>query len=451
MDKNKGNEIVFGKSHYSSFRAKLSLLKYILFVFRNRPRSAEKSTDILAISNYEGNPAAPNRMTTAYVKAPGFNTVEWLYSPVLLNFPKIRNTFSFDYFLYKALIWNRLLRFFKKSEVSYAIDSVIGIVRENFGDILGDGIIEELRLELIRTDEICVLYSKLLRKSLKDLHPRLVICSEGNNGDWRHHILFRECRSLKIPTVEVQHGTFNEGMRYGEKIAGSPELKNVKSDYLFTFGKYHRTQTNLPSECIPVGHYPLEMELDAIAGKREALNSDKLKILFICEGLPPSSKNNAFINTTVKALEGFRQPFELIVRLHHSESENEKYNGFFRFQGTRYSHFDTENIYLLLATADIVILHASTVAFESVYFGKEPLVFEDDLTSTYVPENIGYRFKDSEDLIRLLDSIPKDEAMMDSNKISEYWVQGRVLDNFKKFWTDVLEKNHTSFDEKRED
>jgi hypothetical protein len=425
----------------SKWAVAYKILKYAWNCWLRRPRNGEARPDILTIANYEDNVRCPNRMTTAYVNCPDFRTVEWLYSPVFIPFPKIKNTFSFDYFYINALISEKIKGFYKQKTQHNKFDGIIHILHKHLDDIIPAKSIEAIKFELLRTDVLSSHYRKMLRRKLEKLNPGMVVCSEGNNGDWRHNILFSLLRELQIPSAEVQHGTFNIGMKYGSELVLQDEFKKYKTDYIFTFGNYHSEQTNIPAQCIPIGHFPLEMELDRI--NAEPHNNDGiLDILFVCEGLPPSSKNNEFINTTFAALSKLGQSFRLTVRLHHSETANDKYNPFFTFPGTRYSHFEQESIFGLLASADLIILHASTVAFESIYFKKNPLVFHDQTTAEYVPKDIGLWFKYHEELLKLLqDQGPSFSFNTELRK--RYWAEGKVIENFKKFRnTHIINPTH---------
>lgn len=409
----------------------IKILAYAWNCWLRRPRNGEISPDILTIANYEDNVRCPNRMTTAYVNCKDFRTIEWLYSPIFIPFPKIENTFSFDYFYIKTLILEKIKALFKQKRQQNKFDGIIHILHKRLDDIIPARNIEALGFELLRTDVLSRQYRKVLKKKLEKLNPGMVIFSEGNNGDWRHNILFSLLRELKIPSAEVQHGTFNIGMKYGADLVLQEEFKKYKTEYIFTFGNYHSEQTNIPAQCISIGHFPLEMELDRINAEPHSKDG-LLNILFVCEGLPPSSKNNEFIKTTFAALSKFSQNFRLTVRLHHSETADNKYNPFFTFPGTRYSHFEQESIFGLLASADLIILHASTVAFESIYFKKNPLVFHDQTTADYVPKDIGLWFKNEEELLNLLQN-PGSTLSFDTELRKRYWAEGKVIENFRKF------------------
>lgn len=414
-----------------------ALLKYLLFTWRHRPPVWRKSPDILSIANYEGNPDMPNRMTVFLHELPEFNRAELLYSPRWLQFSGLKDTWSFDYFHMKA--W--LLSKWKKdqdTQFGATLSALMEKVRVAMQPWLQDRDLEVLANQLKSINPLTIHYRRLLGDWLKKARPRFILCSEGNNGDWRHAILFNLAHQLHIPTGEVQHGVFNVGMKYGDALAGNAEFAQFKSSHLFTFGAFHCTQTNLPATCIPLGHYHMEKAALKIKA-REEVQTGPLRILFVAEGLPPSAVDNGLIRSVSAALSNFDQPFQLVVRLHPSERPDPKYAPLLAFEGTRYSESRTEGIHQLIADSDLVISHASTVVFEAMYFGKPVFVLDDANTAQYIPAGIGTRFTDATSLLNLLNAPDKSIS-----ERTDYWAAGTVSDNFRIFMQSLNKENPPS-------
>jgi hypothetical protein len=232
-------------------------------------------------------------------------------------------------------------------------------------------------------------------------------------------------------------------MKYGEKLSKNEKLAMYKTNYILTFGAFHNSQTNMPSICIPIGHYDLEKaakKIDKKIDDKIKVIYEKIKILFIGEGIPPSSEDNGLIRYTEAALKSMKIPFEIIVRLHPSESPHEKYNGLLSFENARYSEWKNDSIHQLLFDADVVISHASTVVFEAIYFKKPVFVLQDNNTETYIPKGVGIPFCDSSDLIDLLKKYKGAEKMIGIDN-NEYWAEGNVKDNFLNFYNrEILKK-----------
>lgn len=206
----------------------------------------------------------------------------------------------------------------------------------------------------------------------------------------------------------------------------------MKSDYQLVFGPFHATLTNAPVQCIPFGHYDLERAANSAAKPTYKTNQGHLRILLVGEGNPPSSIDNGLLKHTYEALKGIQSPFELVVRLHPSEAPDYKYNPFFEFSGTRYSHYTDESVHQLLQSSDLVISHASTVVFEALYYNLPVMVLQDANTRTYIPEGVGIPFNNGDDLRLLLN---QSQYAIESEK--GFWSREGVTANFRKFW-----KNH---------
>lgn len=403
-----------------------ALLKYLLFTWRHRPPVWRESPDILSIANYEGNPDMPNRMTVFLNELPEYSRAELLYSPRWLQFSGLKNTWSFDYFHMKAwLLSKRKQHADANFEVS--LSALLEKVRVVMQPWLQDRDLHDLAVQLRSINPLTRHYRRLLGDWLQKSRPRFILCSEGNNGDWRHAILFNLAHQLQIPTAEVQHGVFNVGMKYGDALADNAEFAQFKSSHLFTFGAFHCTQTNLPATCMPLGHY--HMEKAALNIKvLERQQADPVRILFVAEGLPPSAVDNGLIRSVSAALSNYNRPFQLVVRLHPSERPDPKYAPLLAFEGSRYSESRTEGIHQLIADSDLVISHASTVVFEAMYFHKPVFVLDDANTAQYIPAGIGARFTDSESLLQLLNAPTK--TVSDH---AGYWATGTVSGNFRNF------------------
>lgn len=408
---------------------KTTLIKYLLHCMLRGPWRSTGKKDIISIANYEGNPELPNRMTVFLKQLPGLRKSEWLYSPSFLRFSGIKNTYSFDYFYFRALIHKKIKGKKNQPERVAEVAKFVQYLESAFAEYFHSGYFNELKSNLIAIDELTVKYRSLIRKYLGKTHPKIVICSEGNNGDWRYGIVFSETKKLGIKTGEVQHGAFNLGMKYGEKLVVQEAFKQQKSDYLFTFGNFHNQQTNVSATCIPLGHYHMEMQLSEI-NKNKPKKEGTLNILFVGEGEPPSSIDNGLITYTTGALKKLTQPFELVVRLHPSEAPSDKYKELLMLGNARYSAYREDSIYQLIDDADVIISHASTVVFESLYFKKMPFIYHDSATELYIPKGIGQWFKNSEELV---DLIQAKKYANTSETAEEYWKRGGVVNNFNKF------------------
>ncbi len=402
----------------------VSLWKHLFFCLKNRPK-CPADTDIISIANFEGNPSVPNRMTTFLREIPELKKQEWLYSSSRKMFVGLPETASFDYFFYISWLRSKLLFVSPNPVWEKQLDEFLNPVRQALDAHIKSNAWNQIRAELSFINRVISIYRKTLKKALKKARPKFLLVSEGNNGEWKQAVLFQVAKELQIPTGEVQHGVFNLGMKYGQKLAMNPKLKNTKTDYEFVFGPFHATLTNAPVKCIPFGHYDLERA----AGSTQPKTRETMRILLICEGIPPSSVDNGLLKHTYAALKMFQKPFDLTIRLHPSEAPDDKYNAFFDFPGTRYSEYKVETVQSLLKQSDVVISHASTVVFEALYYSVPVLVLQDANTQTYIPNGVGIPFHNNQELLDLLNRRDHTNAEAD-----EFWSKEGVVHNFWQFW-----------------
>jgi hypothetical protein len=429
------SQLIRGKSQSSA--KPISLISYMWFCHRNRPR-ANRRVDILTIANYEGNPDVPNRMTLFLRELPELNKQEWLYSGQRRIFDNLPNTYSFDYWFFKA--WLRSKLSFTKAFEKWndELESFLSEIKEPLGPFIHPAAWNSIKSELCFINRIIPYYHKTLKKALKQASPKCILVSEGNNGEWKQAVLFHVAKELGIPTAEVQHGVFNLGMKYGPKLATSPSLKAMKSDYELVFGPYHAGLTNAPVQCIPFGHYDLEQAVKRLKSNSPSKNDKKINVVLIGEGIPPSSIDNGLLRHTLSALQQWKHSFKLCIRLHPSEQPDAKHEPFFQFQGTRYSTHKEESIYDVINEADIIVSHASTVVFEALYFQKKVCVLRDDNTAMYVPEGVGLPFYNAESLLELLNQLASDKKPPAEE--NQYWSMDGVANNFKDFWRQYVLK-----------
>jgi hypothetical protein len=411
----------------------VSLWRYILFCLQNRPILSEKP-DVLSIANDEGNPEVPNRMTRFLKDIPELKTQEWLYSARRRMFTSLIDTYSFDYFFYISWLKSKLMFTSPNQRWEKQVDEFLNPVRQKLVAHIRPEAWNQIRSELSFINRVVPFYRKTLKTALKKAKPKFVLVSEGNNGEWKQAVLFQVAKELQIPTGEVQHGVFNLGMKYADKLALNPKLKSMKSDFQFVFGPFHASLTNAPVQCIPFGHYDLERAAVSGSSAFDVKTDDCMRILLVGEGIPPSSIDNGLLKHTYEALKGFQKPFELVIRLHPSETPDEKYEPFFEFPGTRYSEYTTETVHSLLKQSDVVISHASTVVFEALYYNLPVLVLQDANTETYIPKGVGIPFHNNQELLEQLS-----RQDFSTTEGDEFWSKEGVVPNFRQFWKQQIQ------------
>ena len=419
---------------------KLSIIKYILLSFFNSPNLNKSYVDILSIANFEGNVEVPNAWTVFVKGLTSMKVRELLYSPHYLSFFRIKNTYSLDYFYSLARIKIKLGGYFNrnKSHVNIEkIDHFFALLKSHLCDYIGEKDFINIKNQVLYIDRLSPVYYDYLSRYLKVVKPKLIVCSEGNNGDWKYAALFRAAKAEKIKTVEVQHGALGLGMRYAETMSNNPVFKEHKSDYLLTFGEYHNQSSNAAGKNIAIGNYRLQNIARNLLDNDEQKNEGVLKLLLISEGIPATSINNGLIKTVLKGLKASTIKYQLIIRLHPTETSREKYQELVALNSdVSFSAGNYGDIYPLLKSADIIIGHTSTVLFEAGYFGKKPFIYKDEVSERYMPENLGKWFSDSTMLANDIAGFKSNEP--DNNLTRYFWEKGDYMDNFMAFYSSEI-------------
>jgi len=68
--------------------------------------------------------------------------------------------------------------------------------------------------------------------------------------------------------------------------------------------------------------------------------------------------------------------------------------------------------------------------FEAIYFNKMPLIYKNDLSDYYIPEEIGKRFQNAGELQKMLEVSPCDNFETKDNGL--YW-SSNCQEKFSKF------------------
>lgn len=435
-----GNSDVAGPANEpisKAWKRKIKFYRYVLFSLCKSPFRVKSRLDVLSIANWEGDYSCPNRMTQFLKDVPELKSQQLLYSLRYECFWNLRNNYSFDYFMFRNLIRTKLAKKVTNPDIINTVNLFIAHISKYADDYINSEALVRFRENTINIAKRILGFRMLLKKFLLKAQPKLIVLSEGNNGDWMRGTLFHLTKEMDIKTAEIQHGIFGIGMKYGEDLSITQEFKNHKTNYILLYGDYHRNAVNAGGEPIIYGNYFLEKKRNQVGKVRKSFFQKR--ILFVCEGIPYTSKDNEFVTQVCAGLSGYRESFELIIRLHQTEEPGGRYQCLESFPNSRYSRYDTENIFDLLKSSDIVIGHTSTVLFEALYFGVTPLVFDDDFSRFIVPENFGIKFNTAEELIKILNiDYPWQEVSDEDRK--NYWAPGSCISNFKQFWNQHLKE-----------
>jgi hypothetical protein len=416
--------------------SKLTIISYFIHTLFNSPLLNRSNVNILSIANYEGNKEIPNIWTSFLKKIDANKTRELLYSHQFISFGNKKGYYSLDYFYNIAKIKAKTKKwaFNKLKNNRQDLDGFFHLLEEKLGRYITNKDWINLKNQVYYIDSLSKSYFTQILHYLKAVKPKLIVTSEGNNGDWKYCALFRAAHALNITTAEVQHGALGLGMRYGGQLAKNPEFRSQKSTYLLTFGEYHNGCSNAAGQNLALGNFRLEQEMLGMNTAVKKEGHQKIRLLFISEGIPPSALNNGFVTTVAKALKKVDDNYEFIVRLHPSEKSREKYE-VFEHKNISYSTGNYNSIYSVLESSDIVMGHASTVLFEAAYFKKKILIYEDKVSLKYMPSGLGYWFSDAEKLLELINQTERKDFQE-----NYFWKGGDYCENFLAFYNNHILK-----------
>ncbi|MEM7201144.1 MAG: hypothetical protein AAF628_12800 [Planctomycetota bacterium] len=232
------------------------------------------------------------------------------------------------------------------------------------------------------------------RTLLRRLRPRLVfvVVSYGNE------IPIEACRSLGIPTVELQHGLIGP-QNLGYHFPLPDCRKELFCDWLLTFGDYWRTAARfpIPAERVLAVGYPYLDTRRRAAGPRRA---SARRALFLSQpsiGAPLSRLAVDLANDP--RLGGA----EVVYKLHPGEIQSwcEDYP-WLREAPVRVIDRDRPHLYELFAEASLQIGAYSTALFEGLAFGLQTRVV---------------RLPGSEQLQGMVDAAPQAEFADDADDL----------------------------------
>jgi hypothetical protein len=410
-------------------------IKYVFFTFLKSPVLHSKKVDVLTVANFEGSIKEPNIWTCFIKEIKEIKSIELLYSHKFIKFGKIANTYSLDYFYSIAKIKSKYKNKKNNKKEIDNINLIIDIISQKLASYIFNKDLNSLKSKAIYINRIIREYREQLQVYLKDLNPRLILTSEGNNGDWRYCVLFSVANNLKIKTAEVQHGAFGLGMKYANVLKKNDVFIKHKSDFLLTFGEYHNSVSNAAKENYTLGNYKLEKVINNNIQTNMSYSKNK-RVVIVSEGLPASSPSNKYIEVISNYFATSNKSYELVVRLHPSELPSAKYNKLLGLDNCRYSLSEEEDLFNLIQCSDIIIGHTSTVLFEALYFNRTPIIFKDKVSVQYIPKELGIWFDSESSLNDVLENNRKNPLQKDL-----FWANGSVIDNFVTFYNNKILNN----------
>ena len=235
-------------------------------------------------------------------------------------------------------------------------------------------------------------------------------------------ILTKILHSAGFKVIEVQHGFVSEehyAYNYPQSCIKNRNHKcrEYLPDYLLMFGDYWAERVHTPSKKIVVG-YPY---LDEISNKLIKYIKPEIKsILIVSQG----TVTERMVNIAKKLSRAFSD-YKIIFKLHPGEIPfKERYSSL-----KSYSNIEiigNYNIYELIAKNNIIIGYYSTTLFEALKFSEKRIFI---VENNNIPDEIGYKFSNVEDLIEAI----KDNTKGYSKAKPEYFWASNWEERFQAF------------------
>lgn len=209
------------------------------------------------------------------------------------------------------------------------------------------------------------------------IKPKVILVTVSY--EWNMMILCETAKKMKIPVVELQHGTINRSV-VSYNFFRKMNLSTFP-DYVFTFGQLEKAEARFPigdDKVIPVGFPELENSYKHYNEEKKGLEKKKKQILFISQGLIEIAQYAAVAAEMLDSKE-----YGIIFKLHPKE-----YGNWGKLYGTYLDHPNIEvvgdfnrTIHSFLAEADWVVGNYSTVLHEATMFDVKIAVIKTALYS----------------------------------------------------------------------
>ena len=308
------------------------------------------------------------------------------------------------------------------------IDSVrqlFTFLRGKIKSLLDSEILAELEERTIEFVRLYPFICRNVNRMLIKKRARFVVMEDGNYGGDIKMVVVRCANILGLKTIEMQHGLFDIGMKYGAAIRANHSFEEHKTGFVFTFGKFWNRFLETSSSAVTIGYPYLEEKI-----KREISIKDENILLFVSQ----ARFTDVLISMADIVATHFVGRYKVIYRLHPSESDSDSHYAKLRANpAIRISQ--SGDIYSLLGSCSYVIGIFSALLFEAQLVNKTALVLAHPLSDDHIPAEIGIRFTDATDIIRKIE----DKVQVPSNTKDDFWATDwennlSEFNNVEKLW-----------------
>ena len=409
---------------------KYRLVKYIVNNFLNYPGFVRNKKILIfgtGVTNIKINNNYFNRIHDYYNLVFPDDTV-FLESSDNFEYRKPRafkNTYYYDYMKIMSVLKSKLVTHVDE-KTTKAIDNFIEFLNKNFAMGFDQTFYEMIKNSLIKEATRLSYMKSYFLKLLDRIQPKIVFLEDAHYGGQSYIIKWAKERG--IVTAEFQHGTVSKSdpaYNYGEGVRNSKEYKKYVPDYLLTYGEYWNSQVRIPGKTYVVGNPHFYESIK----RYENIKEEKDTILIISQW----TLTKEFIEITEYLAKHFKNK-KIIFKMHPGEMDNfcmiEPLENFPNVQIKK-----DGDIYELLAKCENVVGCYSTAIFEALAFDKKKIyVLENSFSRDEIPEDIGVRFKNGEELVELMEAGITNEKYLDV----QHYFNSKWKENYISFINDEL-------------
>jgi len=318
----------------------------------------------------------------------------------------------------KAFLLYQIKRLFSKKN-NHSIERFIEFLKTK--DNIEEDFAQIIRKKLYYYYHSYDYYRSYLKNVFKKLNPKIIFVRTASYGGFKSTLL-KTAKENGIITGEFQHGILYEGhmaYNYGDAVFKSEQYKKYLPDYILTFGDYWNDKIKIPSKKITIGNPHFYESIK----KYKEIKEQKDSILIISQG----SITDKFVNIA-KYLSEKLPNYRILFKLHPGEVPFEgRYKELYKCANIELAK--SGDIYEYLAQFENIVAGYSTAIFESLGFNKKLFILDNDMSKKNIPEDIGVRFKENEELKDLI--LNTKELNMTYNL--EYYFNSNWKENYKKF------------------
>jgi len=409
---------------------KYRLLTYIVNNFLNYPRFVRNKKILIfgnSVTNIKINNTYFNRIHDYYNLVFPDDTV-FLESSDNFEYRKPRafkNTYYHDYMKIMPVLRSKFVRDIDKKSKN-AIDEFIKYLKDNFPVAFDPGFYDFIRVQLTNEAKRLKYRKKYFLGLIDKIKPKVLFLNGAYYGEESYMIKW--AKEKAIITAEFQHGSISKShpaYNYGDGIRNSEEYKKYVPDYLLTYGEYWNSQVRIPGKTYVVGNPHFYESIK----RYENIKEEKDTILIISQW----TLTKEFVEITEYLAKHFRNK-KILFKMHPREMDNfcmiEPLENFPNVQIKK-----DGDVYELLAKCENVVGCYSTAIFEALAFDKKKIyVLENSFSRDEIPEDIGIRFKNGEELAELMEAGIINEKYLDV----QYYFNSNWKENYISFINDEL-------------